>query len=41
MTGAHVTNIHYTQNATNPDAVDAVIFTTDTHEPGPYRPWPR
>lgn len=30
VTGAHVTNIHYTQNATNPDAVDAVIFTTDT-----------
>ena len=30
VTGATVTNVHYTQNASDPAAVDAIIFTTNT-----------
>jgi len=30
VTGANVTNIHYTQNATDKDEVDSIVFTTDT-----------
>ena len=30
VTGANVTNIHYTQNATNKAAVDSIVFTTNT-----------